>query len=121
MKGFNKKITGFAPHKICFCMGFTLVEVLIVVTIMGLIMGIVMITVGSARDKARDAAIKANLSGMRSEGENYATDNPGAGYSGFCNDSKTMEYRNAVLAQNKKGVGCAEETDGKKWAACADL
>jgi len=101
--------------------GFTLVEVLIVVTITGIILSIIMITVGSARDKAKDAAIKANLSGIRSEGEVYATDNPGSGYTNFCSSTKMGEYKNAVLGLNKEGLGCRESLDGKEWAACADL
>lgn len=101
---------------------FTLVEVLIVVTIMAIILSIMMVSVGNARDKAKDAAIKANLSGMRSEGEVYATDNPGSGYAGFCTIyAKTVEYQNAVLNLNKEGLGCQESLDGKEWAGCADL
>ncbi|HEY4478868.1 MAG TPA: prepilin-type N-terminal cleavage/methylation domain-containing protein [Candidatus Paceibacterota bacterium] len=46
--------------------GFTVIELLIVVSIIGLLSSIVMASLNSARIKGADAAIKTDLSGIRS-------------------------------------------------------
>ena len=61
--------------------GFTLIELLVVVAIIGVLASVVLASLNTARSKGGDAAIKANLSNIRSQAEilydtwgNYAVD-----------------------------------------------
>jgi len=54
-----------------FNKGFTLIELLVVVAIIGVLSTIVITNLSSTREGANDAAIKANLSSIRTQAEVY--------------------------------------------------
>ncbi|MEK7582165.1 MAG: type II secretion system protein [Patescibacteria group bacterium] len=66
--------------------GFTLIELLVVIAIIGILSSIVVSSVNQARDKGNDAAIKANLSGIRSQAAMYF-DNNGQSYGAVSDNS----------------------------------
>ena len=51
--------------------GFTLIELLVVIAIIGMLSSVVLVSLNSARGKGADVAIKANLSGVRTQAEVY--------------------------------------------------
>ena len=49
--------------------GFTLVELLVVIAIISMLSSVILSSLNSARNKSADAAVKANLSNMRTQAE----------------------------------------------------
>lgn len=49
--------------------GFTLIELLVVIAIIGILAAVVLTSLNSAQSKGGDAAVKSNLSNLRSEAE----------------------------------------------------
>ncbi len=66
--------------------GFTLIELLVVIAIIGILASVVLASLNTARDKGSDAAVKADLSGVRSQFALFY-DNGGNTYTGGCSDT----------------------------------
>jgi prepilin-type N-terminal cleavage/methylation domain-containing protein len=98
--------------------GFTLIELLVVVAIIGILSSVVIASLSDARGKGNAAAIKQNLTGIRTQAEII--------YSGaftfvdVC-DNPIVESARAQ-AQSLSGGGTATCNDGASgWAVAADL
>jgi len=88
--------------------GFTLIELLVVIAIIGLLAAVVLASLGSARAKGADAAVKAQLSAIRTSMELYSSNNPSLGYSGGCTSSGvTAALNNANTSAGKGGAVAA--------------
>lgn len=55
--------------------GFTLIELLVVIAIIGILSAVVLASLNTARTRGSDAAIRSNLSSVRSQAEIYHTAN----------------------------------------------
>ncbi len=87
--------------------GFTLIELLVVIAIIGMLASIVLVALGSTRNKGNDAAIKSNLSTIRSQAEVYAINN-GNSYGSFNGDT--------VPTLTGSGSVCLTQTTGNLFA-----
>ncbi|MEK7510757.1 MAG: type II secretion system protein [Patescibacteria group bacterium] len=66
--------------------GFTLIELLVVVAILGILSSVVLGSLNTARDRAQDAAVRSNLSSVRSQAQLYHEAN-GNSYNGLCDNT----------------------------------
>ena len=64
--------------------GFTLIELLVVIAIIGILSSVVLASLNTARSKGSDAAVKANISNMRTEAEMWYDSQVPAAYTNFC-------------------------------------
>ena len=72
--------------------GFTLIELLVVIAIIGILASVVLSSLLIARDRGSNAAIKENLSNIRTQAELYFANNDDYGddVAGDCNTIGTM-------------------------------
>jgi len=98
--------------------GFTLIELLVVIAIIGVLSSIVLTSLNSARNKGSDAAIKADMSGLRSAaelyysiGDNYGTQsytaNCGGTVTGVFSDSKVQQYIDDAITKSGQTAATA--------------
>ena len=105
--------------------GFTLIELLVVIAIIGILSGIVLTSLSSARNKGKDAAIKGQMSSLRSEVELQAN---GGSYSPFCSGSSIPStapgnVNNIVngITKDSGSVACSVDTNGSVVSFTATL
>lgn len=84
--------------------GFTLIELLVVIAIIGILSSVVLVSVNTARDRGNDAAVKSNLSSVRTQAELYYDDS-GTTYVGLCTNATIAEQING--AKSAAGVTSA--------------
>lgn len=100
--------------------GFTLIELLVVIAIIGILTSVVLASLNSARDKGGDAAVKSNLSNLRSQAALYYEDNnntygPNTGTS--CTTAGSVFTDSRVAAQLNAAV---QASGGGSSATCAN-
>lgn len=87
--------------------GFTLIELLVVIAIIGILSSVVLVSLNSARSRGQDAAIKANLSGVRTQAELYYDSQSPTTYVGMCGDVNIVSQINGA----KSAAGVAGATN----------
>ena len=100
--------------------GFTLIELLVVIAIIGILTSVVLASLNSARDKGGDAAVKANLSNLRSQAALYYDEHdnsygPNTGTS--CTTTGSVFADTRVAAQLDAAV---KASGGGSSATCAN-
>lgn len=100
--------------------GFSLIELLVVIAIIGVLASIVLASLNEARDKGGNAAVKANLSNLRSQAALYYDQNnnsygPGTGTS--CTTANSV-FADSRVAEQLKAAETA--SGGGSVATCAN-
>jgi prepilin-type N-terminal cleavage/methylation domain-containing protein len=98
--------------------GFTLIELLVVMAIIASLTSVVLVSMRSARNKGGNTAVKANLTGIRSQGEIVYSDN-GQSYNTVCSDPNVITAINsALIAGGDAGtVATRCNNSSTEWAA----
>jgi len=116
--------------------GFTLIELLVVIAIIGVLSSIVLASLNTARSRGSDAAVKGNLSNLRSQAEifydtsgHYGTIGTvcsGAGVPTLFADSTMAQGITAADTASAGAPTCATgklstETNASSWAVSVPL
>ena len=99
--------------------GFTLIELLVVIAIIGILSSVVLASLNSARDKGANAAVKAGLSGIRSQAEIVYDNASPRRYDDVCVNTNITNAGNAAA---NAGGGTFVCNDGSAaWAVSTAL
>ena len=101
--------------------GFTLIELLVVIAIIGMLSSVVLVSLNSARGKGADVAIKANLSGVRTQAEVYYDTNGSYGTAvtlGACPTTASTLFGDDVIENQ---IAQAKTINGGGYTACASI
>ena len=98
--------------------GFTLIELLVVIAIIGILSSVVLASLNTARDKGNDAAVKTNLTTVRTQAELYYDDNSNT-YEGMCDVSPITDAIEAAGTAGNGSQDCYD--DSNEWMAFAKL
>ena len=104
-----------------FTKGFTLIELLVVIAIIGILASIVLVSLNSARSKGGDAAVKENLSGVRTQAEMVLDLSSTGTYANMCTNPTLAGMLSAAGSAGGGIAVCNVSTDGSAWAASAPL
>ena len=107
--------------------GFTLIELLVVIAIIGILSSVVLASLNSARAKSADAAVKADLSGIRSQSELLYNDD--GNYNAVCGANTVPQstkiadsLAHASTTAGAPGVcGVPDSGDATAWAVSSPL
>lgn len=98
--------------------GFTLIELLVVVAIIGILSSVVIASLSDARSKGNVAAIKQNLTGVRTQAEIVYSGS--FSFATVCANSIVQSAREQVETLNGDGsLTCVNSASG--WAMASDL